>query len=714
MIRQMLKLGRARRAYREGRYLDALQMVEDPEIRDHVKVQKLRERCLEAVAKRAKKSEKKGELSRAAEDQRTLASLDPERHSPSAERDLRQRARIRDDLKGRERAIYFKARLAADRGDIESAQAAIASLGHEPEGEDFIALSAELEDRSASALRLIADAQSMMAKEPGRAEELLDQAAHAHPKALGLGDLRLALAETKVARACGGSLSDGAFSAFLSEYGILRRRALAELDARTRAELEAPLVRELNRRIKPSLDAGRQGAVRKLLERGRSELLPDEGLQTVQEGLAALARFDEALSAGDFVGAEESFAAARRRLGRTPSTKEGKERLAKLRRDVEPRLEEAESLLAQGKLDEAKVLLLAVGDQLPGHRGVQRQLKAIHARLSADDESVAALRRALADGQLVHARDELCKLRASRSTHCELEELSAELEQRERQLRSILGSAEERLSLDELDAEERARLERDLALAKKLGADDSRADRLDKEVGRRASSVLSPTKPQVLPEGSGRGIAGHWLLSLESFGELLVFENDSIVIGNAVANRADLPILANIAARHASISRSVSFHGGLRYTLAALGGRPVEINGVSTEKGALADGDRVKLGRDLEFSFRLPSARSKAALLEFSPQFEVEGSRRIVLLPPNGRAGAIIIGPEDAHLRAPRSEEELEVFRAKEDKGAVLTVIGRHGVGVDGAEARAKGRLFDGSEFVAGELRGAVRGVRLS
>ena len=46
-----------------------------------------------------------------------------------------------------------------------------------------------------------------------------------------------------------------------------------------------------------------------------------------------------------------------------------------------------------------------------------------------------------------------------------------------------------------------------------------------------------------------------WLLSVEEHGEYLIIERDRVVIGNAVAGVADLPVLANIASRHAVISR---------------------------------------------------------------------------------------------------------------------------------------------------------------
>ncbi|MCA9321104.1 MAG: hypothetical protein KDB53_10230, partial [Planctomycetes bacterium] len=185
---------------------------------------------------------------------------------------------------------------------------------------------------------------------------------------------------------------------------------------------------------------------------------------------------------------------------------------------------------------------------------------------------------------------------------------------------------------------------------------------------------------------------------------------DRVIFGNAVTAIADIAILAAIGPRHAAIVRSTSFHGGVAYDVEALDGRPVAIRGKVIDRQRLVDGDVVSLGRDFEFTFRLPSERSRAALLQLPSAHGVDGVHRIVLLPPTGRAGALLIGPsETCHVSTPGTQGECEIAREPESAGGDLIAQGPGGVAVDGDAARGKAPCLDGSVLAADDLRAAIR-----
>ncbi|MCA9322499.1 MAG: hypothetical protein KDB53_17285, partial [Planctomycetes bacterium] len=76
MLRQILKLRQAQRAFREGRYQEALVLADEPEVREHLKARKLRTACLEELGRRAQSLEERGELSLAAADFHRLGERD--------------------------------------------------------------------------------------------------------------------------------------------------------------------------------------------------------------------------------------------------------------------------------------------------------------------------------------------------------------------------------------------------------------------------------------------------------------------------------------------------------------------------------------------------------------------------------------------------------------------------------------------------------------
>src|SRR5690606_10118199 len=98
-------------------------------------------------------------------------------------------------------------------------------------------------------------------------------------------------------------------------------------------------------------------------------------------------------------------------------------------------------------------------------------------------------------------------------------------------------------------------------------------------------------------------------------GEHLVLRGESVSIGNVQKRRADLPVLANLSGRHATVRRSMSFHGGMQDTIEAEDGE-VRVGGEPVRTRQLADGDRVQLGPAFAFVYRRPSSRSLTAVLQ--------------------------------------------------------------------------------------------------
>ena len=163
-----------------------------------------------------------------------------------------------------------------------------------------------------------------------------------------------------------------------------------------------------------------------------------------------------------------------------------------------------------------------------------------------------------------------------------------------------------------------------------------------------------------------QGLDGGFLLRVDEGGEYVVLRGDCVTVGNVREGKADLVVLANIAGRHASIQRSMSFHGGMQDRIRADNGE-VFVRGKSVPEHALKSGDRVRLGSSLELTYRVPSTRSITAALTLSSGFQTAGTDKILLMRDRGRDGRVLIGPAaDAHVRVPDRCPEVEIFAAKD------------------------------------------------
>lgn len=159
-----------------------------------------------------------------------------------------------------------------------------------------------------------------------------------------------------------------------------------------------------------------------------------------------------------------------------------------------------------------------------------------------------------------------------------------------------------------------------------------------------------------------QGLEGAFLLRIDEGGEHLVVRGESVSIGNVRQTRSDLPVLANIAGRHATIRRSMSFHGGMQDTVVAEEGE-VRIGGKLVTSQRLQPGDRVQLGPSLQLVYSQPTSRSLSVSLQLQGGFQVGGTDRVVLMKDRGRDGRLLIGPgRDVHARVAAATGEVEVF----------------------------------------------------
>jgi hypothetical protein len=201
-----------------------------------------------------------------------------------------------------------------------------------------------------------------------------------------------------------------------------------------------------------------------------------------------------------------------------------------------------------------------------------------------------------------------------------------------------------------------------------------------------------------------QGLTGAFLLRVDEGGEHVVLRGESVSIGNIRQRRADLPVLASLAGRHATVRRSMSFHGGMQDTVVADEGE-VRVGGVVTTSRQLTAGDRVQLGSAFAFVYQRPSERSLSASLLLQAGFQVAGTDRVLLMKDRGRDGRLLLGAgRDVHVRVARATGEVEVYAANNGQMRVHCATGGtlEGVPFRGEHPVAAGQVVEaaGISFV--------------
>ena len=161
-------------------------------------------------------------------------------------------------------------------------------------------------------------------------------------------------------------------------------------------------------------------------------------------------------------------------------------------------------------------------------------------------------------------------------------------------------------------------------------------------------------------------------LAVDDAGEFLVALGDHLTIGHLRSDGAALRFLADIESEHARLERRESFHGGVEWTIAAIAGAHLLVNGAGfdAEARVLRHGDRIELARNLRFHFRLAELASSSALFDLEGAAECQGARRVVLLGQgpagrlriaNKRGRAIVVADLEREVVLDLVDGELEV-----------------------------------------------------
>lgn len=184
-----------------------------------------------------------------------------------------------------------------------------------------------------------------------------------------------------------------------------------------------------------------------------------------------------------------------------------------------------------------------------------------------------------------------------------------------------------------------------------------------------------------------QGLEGSFLLRVDEGGEQLVMRGESVSIGNVRKARADLPVLANVAGLHATIQRSMSFHGGMQDSVVAEDG-DVRVGAKKVKKQVLKSGDKVQLGPALGLIYQRPTSRSLTSRLLFQSGFQVAGTDRVLLMKDRGRDGRILIGPgRDVHVTVSKATGEVELFA---NNAGQMRIFCEQGGSIDGTVFRGE------------------------
>lgn len=218
----------------------------------------------------------------------------------------------------------------------------------------------------------------------------------------------------------------------------------------------------------------------------------------------------------------------------------------------------------------------------------------------------------------------------------------------------------------------------------------------------------APAPPAPAPRPPAEALASAALLSVDDAGQYLLVGSERVTLGHLRAARADLVFLADVGALHAELLREDSLRDGPGWRVRPLGGEAVSLAGraLPAEGARLTSGERVRLGTNLEFVFRLPDPASASAVLELQHGVECLGARRVLLFAP-GAGGRFALGALARHaVRVPG----LDFVLACERVGDELVLTGES-IPEAGTLAGARRLAFPPPERLT-LTTGAARGSR--
>ncbi|MEE9296734.1 MAG: hypothetical protein V3W34_17460 [Phycisphaerae bacterium] len=154
------------------------------------------------------------------------------------------------------------------------------------------------------------------------------------------------------------------------------------------------------------------------------------------------------------------------------------------------------------------------------------------------------------------------------------------------------------------------------------------------------------------PAGGDR-LPDRLLVLVDGGGSYLLLRKDRLSIGRAMTdNQPDIPIHSDLAERHAEVSRVDD-----DYFL--FSSREIEVDGRATRHQLLRPGNRVTLGRNAKFTFRMPHRQSPSGIIDLSGSTRMPNDvRRVVLF----RRTAMIGFGKNAHINCNTAERDLVLF----------------------------------------------------
>jgi hypothetical protein len=183
---------------------------------------------------------------------------------------------------------------------------------------------------------------------------------------------------------------------------------------------------------------------------------------------------------------------------------------------------------------------------------------------------------------------------------------------------------------------------------------------------------------------------GCWMLMLKD--RVTIGGPGSVKPGSANSEHADIPLLAQLSRKHATLERD-----GENYVLQAHS--PVSISGRAIhDKIDLHDGYELQLGSTVRLKFRLPTVMSGSARIEFAsdhrPKHAVDG---VVLMDET-----CLLGPhDDNHIRCPGWSNNVVLYR----KGDQLWCKSREELFIGGKRASPAGMVPTGAVVQGADFR---------
>ncbi|MAF67080.1 MAG: hypothetical protein CMJ84_15660 [Planctomycetes bacterium] len=186
-----------------------------------------------------------------------------------------------------------------------------------------------------------------------------------------------------------------------------------------------------------------------------------------------------------------------------------------------------------------------------------------------------------------------------------------------------------------------------------------------------------------------------FLLAVDDAGEFLVAFGEQVVLGHARMGEADLPLLADLDARHARIRGGESFHGGALWLIEPLAGQSITVRGAPIGAGGaeLGDGDEIGLAPNLGLRFFLPEVASGVCRLELLHGAECFGASRVLLVKPRSGARLRIGARRDRHIAVRGLPYDVDLELADGELALRCEAGLRAGPGSSGAPAPAELRI---------------------